>query len=229
MTIGVYTSICEEDACWIDQYLKEMKRLGLRFIVHLDRCSQATKKLIAQSKYCRDYTEQLDPKVEFTEQHKQEAFDLLKVHGFDWAMAWDIDETWELNAPMKLDWVERSEADYLDCPWYNLWEDPKHIRIDHHHSSGHRVKFYRLSPEFTWKFDHPITNGLTGLGTDRPPILDELNFVCLHHGMMTEELRLQHKERWDRIYTAAVGGNPYGFWNDALDKSIKTITVRHGY
>ena len=51
--------------------------------------------------------------------------------------------------------------------------------------------------------------------------------TCLHWGMMTEELRVAHKRRWDDIYSK-VGGNPSGFWDLCLDPTKIPRLEEHG-
>lgn len=223
MRIGVYSSICEEDAVWIDQYLAEIERLDLEFAINLDRCSQETKVRLIAHPRCIGFTIQDDPAIEFTERHKQGVMDILQKDGFDWALAWDVDETWERDFDEKVKVLETIDADYIDLPWKNLWGDVGTIRTDGTFAGGHRVKFYRLTKPWNWHFEHPITNGAKHRSLDEP-VEGKIDLVCLHHGMMTQELREFHKARWDRIYTAAVGNNPYGFWNYALDPGV-TITT----
>lgn len=239
MSIGVYTSVCEEDACWIPQYLKEVERLNLHFGMHLDRCSTYTKNLIRSHPNCIGTTENiLHPKAkEFNDTHKQGVFDLVVKAGFDWAMAWDIDETYARDTPQRLEEIQKLDYDYIDTKWVNLWGDEFHIRVDGPFSGGHRVKFYNLQSGFHWKFEGPITNGAKGFKKPGAPWGGRSvclggkfhQLVCMHWGMMTEELRLQHKARWDRIYTTAVGNNPYGFWDYSLDSSITPVIVPNEY
>lgn len=41
--ICAFTSICQEDERWVDQYLAEVDRLKMDFCVHFDRCSSSLK------------------------------------------------------------------------------------------------------------------------------------------------------------------------------------------
>jgi len=225
--ITAYTSICEEDAYWIPQYLAEIERLCIPFAIHFDRCTVETKRKLEHHRYCIGKTEQNLPMKWFNEMHKQGIFDTVQKSGVSWAVAWDIDETWEKDAPAKLRLVEQSTADYITCKWVNLWNDPQHIRIDGSFGQGHRVKFYNLRSG-RWYFDNAITNGAKLLDAKGEVIVEEftgqkiklerLDLVCLHWGMMTLQLRIEHKDRWDRIYGRAVGTNPYGFWDMALNE-----------
>lgn len=224
--IGAYTSVCEEDACWIGQYLAEAERLQLPFAVHLDRCSRETKKRFRKHPLCFAATEQDNPKLEFDETQKQAVFDKVEAAGFQWAMAWDIDETYEREAGRKLAEIAALDADHVDIRWLNLWGDAQHIRVDPPLNTGHRVKFYRFG-NLQWRFTHKITNGPKPV--EREPVLAKYDFVCLHWGLITRELRLLHKARWDRIYGAAVGKNPYSFWSHCLDDNYPAVVAANEY
>lgn len=226
MSICAFTSICDEDACWIPQYLAEAERLGLPFCINLDRCSMPTRRALTRHPLCIGIAVQDDPAVEFEERHKQRALDVVAARGTDWALAWDIDETFEADAPAKLRRLD-PDLDCLDVRWLNLWGDRDHIRVDGAFGEGHRVKLLNLTGGRRWVFDHPITNGPKLVG--REAVVTRFDLVTLHHGMMTPELRRLHKDRWDRIYTTAVGANPYGMWADACDETITPVLLRHGY
>lgn len=227
------TAVSGQDAQWVPKYLAEAERLGLMFGVLLDRCDVANTiwgKLIGHS-LCRfaigKGTE------EFTEQHKQPLWDAARARDYKWAIAWDIDETWGRNAMAKIEQtLSTTNAHVLTARWLNLWETPDQVRWDGAFRNGCHAKFYNLAAG-PWKFDHPITNGcklLDARGRIREDtITGKTDIVCLHHGMMTKELRQFHKDRWDRIYSAAVGCNPYGFWNYALDESVTVETVSNSW
>lgn len=240
--VVAYTSICEEDRDWIDQYLSEIERLNINFVIHFDRCSEGTKKRLWTHPRCLAQDAQDNPEIEFTEQHKQGVFNqIVSMPDVNWALAWDIDETWEHDAPQKLRDIGKSgDYDYIDCPWLNLWDGPQHIRIDGPFASGHRVKLHNLRGSYKWVFNHPITNGPSAYASEANHyiavtsdmlMLGKADLVCLHHGMMTPELRRFHKARWDRIYNTALRGDQhtYGFWRDAIETEDSAITVKHGY
>lgn len=212
MNIYAYTSICEEDRVWIPQYLAEAERIGVPFCVYFDRCSPDTRKALISHRLCYGSICKLGS-AEFVETDKQDVFDLTREIGADWAMAWDVDETWCPDFAEQVERLDPATMDYVDCPWLNLWEDAGHVRIDGPFSEGHRVKFYNLRCGEQWTFRSAVVNGPSGPSTLR---LAKLPVTCVHHGLMTHELRVQHKERWDRIYEAAVGANPYGIWNYSL-------------
>lgn len=224
--ICVFSAVCEADAKWLPQYLKEIERLQLPFVMYLDRCSEETKKLVKEHPNCVETYEQNDPSIEFQENHKQRIFDKIPPV-FLWAMAWDVDEVWEKDALNKL--IDLPEADYLDAIWVNLWEDEKHLRINDGFGPRPRTKFLSLKRE--WKWTDPVTNGPNMFIDNRITEAkgEKIDLVCVHHGLMTEELRLEHKERWDRIYTKAIGRQPYKLWECALDKTITPQVIDNPY
>jgi hypothetical protein len=234
MNVCAFTSVCEEDACWLPQYLREAERLAMPFAMLLDRCSEATAELVRSHPLCVGVARR-DAAGEFTEDCKQAAFDIAVASGATWAMAWDVDETYERDARRKIDDIAAMDVDYVDVRWVNLWGDERHVRVDGAFGGGHRVKFYHLRRR-RWRFTHTITNGpkmvdrrgevVSGGERERAAKYD---LVCLHHGMCTPELRRMHKDRWDRIYTAAVGNNPLGFWNYAIETEASAVLVEHDY
>lgn len=242
-SVCAFTSVCEEDACWLPQWLAEVDRLHVPFVVHFDRCSTETVMTVGTHRLCVGTTRRDDPLVEFTEQHKQETLDTVVALGYDWALAWDVDETFELDVLRKIDLLTRmtyKSLDWLDVRWLNLWGDENHVRVDGTFAQGHRVKLLNLRKQslvgqpLRWGFDHPITNGPKLMTKDGVVVESKgasVHLVCLHHGMMTEELRRFKKERWDRIYSKALRGdpNPYGFWRSAIETEAQAVTVRHGY
>lgn len=231
MEICAFTSICQEDARWIMQYLAEIERLEVPFVVHLDRCQlgrryvggKLIRRLINHS-LCKGFTRQENQYLEFTEQYKQDILDLIASNDYAWAMAWDIDEVYERGAVDKLGLLD-SAVDCYDLPLLHLWEDGRYARIDGAFNGCHRVKLYNLQDGRCWVFDHPITNGPKLVS--RVAVVEKLSVTCLHYGLMTKSLREMHKQRWDRIYGTAVGANPYGFWNAALDES-GLVVIEHG-
>jgi len=220
----VFTSVCDEDAHHVDRYLWEIQRLEVMFCVHFDRCSERTKQRFFWSRNLFGFTEQDDRSIEFTEQHKQSVFDLAATSGRPWAMALDIDETLERDAVSKLLDLP-THADLFDVQWLNLWGDKYSIRSDGAWLQGHRANIYNVSGGRKWRFDHPITNGakLDTHGRD-PLILVRYPLVVLHWGAIRPEWRQLRKARWDRVYGAAVGNNPYGHWRAELDETgLETI------
>jgi len=224
-----YLTICEEDAHWIPQYLAGMEHMNLPFGVFFDRCSDDTVGRLMSHPLCIKSFRQDDPTLEYTEQSKQAVFDLLLEAKPKWIVYTDSDEIWEKDAPDKFKEILKRPEDYLRAIWVNCWNDVNHIRVDTIFSNAPRVKFYNVQGNRRWRFDHPITNGAKLLDRDGKPTpyakKGDTDLVCLHTGLMTRELREQHKARWDRIYTTAVGNNPYGFWNYCLDEETYPPTV----
>lgn len=238
--VAILTSVCEEDKQFFDQYLNEMSRLGLDFFIHFDRCSNETKEKFKTHPNLKAFSQEDNKEREYSEMDKQKAFDLID-DSYDWMMPLDIDETMEkdfLDKVQSLDNVNL-KFDVIDCPWFNVWENPKWLRIDGPCETGHRVKFYNLHRKpLSWKYYHPTINGMTlfyPTKENRQPIrrnefeLTKLNIVTLHWGLMTKELREFHKSRWDRIYSSHVGKNPYGFWDWVLDDKIEPKLTENIY
>lgn len=217
-----FTAICEEDSFWVDQYLAEVERLNVPFAVHLDRCGDSTIKALTSHPFCVGSTRADVSGREFNETHKQGVMDVVQCsRSFDWALAWDIDETFAPNASEEMERATSLMVDCINVKWVNLWGDHSHIRVDGPFSGGHRCKLYNLHSG-RWAFTNKVVNGpkLFRRGSEvRGREVRHHDLVCLHWGMMTRDLREQHKERWDRIYEKAVGKNPYGFWDYALNET----------
>lgn len=226
MSICVYTAVCEADMRWIPQYLTEIERLGFKFAVHFDKCERKTKLSMQNHRLCIGTTA-LDARGEFTERDKQGVLDIVQNNHFDWAMPMDIDETWERGALAKLQVLQTSNLDYIMLPWVNLWGDARHVRTDGPFKTL-REKMYNMRSG-VWRFLSTIVNGailMTNNGRGKLVRKDDSTVwqgdcTCLHWGLMTKELRVEHKARWDRIYEKATkgGGNPYGIWDYALDET----------
>lgn len=223
MRVCAFTSVCQEDLGWVDQYIIEAERLHIPFAIHLDRCNIQDFSKLVNHRLCRGYSRQNKGYIEFNETHKQEVMDIAATTGSTWLMAWDIDETYATDLSFLDDPMLQMSHDYINVRWLNLWEDTDHVRVDGPFGSGHRDRFYN-NRSGQWVFNHKVVNGpkLKVRGIFAGSNARELkyhDFICLHHGMMTRELREFHKERWDRIYGVAVGKNPYGFWDYALNET----------
>lgn len=238
--VAAFTAVCEEDGRWVDQYLGEAERLGILFGVHFDRCSQDLKERFLEHPLCVVARSQDDPTIEYDEKHKQDVFDAMAeradYRGWMWLLHWDIDEIWEKNAAAKLESLADRGEEYLYVRWVNCWGDLDHIRIDTMFEKAPRVKLYNVSEGRRWVFDHPITYGCKFADAEGNILAHErsrpgnTDIVCLHTGLMTRELRESHKARWDRIYTAAVGNNPYGFWDYCLkEEEYPPVVVSNTY
>ena len=217
MNICMLTSVSGEDSAWVPQYLNEVERLGIDFVIHLDRCDKRMSDLFTTHKSCAGHTK--GDGREFNETHKNKPMALVVRLGYDLAFATDIDETYDKDAPSKLKSLPRSGL--TSTYWINLWGDIKHIRVDGPFALKPRDKLYDLK-NHSWKYRSPVINGPYP-HPDTTSVRSDI--VCLHHGFMTRELRLMHKARWDRIYTKARGKNPYGIWNYATDEVTYPPTI----
>jgi hypothetical protein len=218
LDICFFTSATYLDDKHSARYLAECERLRIPFVIHFDRCPQWFKQKFRESVWYRGETSQDDPSVEFNEMHKQGSLDLI-CRRFDWACAMDLDETWEPDFPGKVTKVLNPKYDLVDVRWVNLWGDTQHVRVDSPFDCCHRVKFMNLKSGHVWYYRSKVTNGC--YSNRRDAVTSGLqNLLCLHWGFVTRQDRIEHKERWDRIYTKAVGKNPYGFWNLTCDESI---------
>lgn len=217
MQLAAITPICEEDACWIDQYLAEIERLGVKFAMHFDRCSQTTKNRLQRHPAYLGCSSQDNPNVEHEENRRQGPYDIIcALGGFDGFLIWDMDETWERTAPEKFEsFFSQTEWDEGRIEWLNLWGDKDHIRVDNP-SNPQRVKIVNLQQGRRWEWRGQIVHPYT-IPT-RQSTVAHSNIRCIHWGLMTREMRVNHKKRWDRIFTKVIGRNPYGFWDYILDE-----------
>lgn len=229
MSLCAFTPICEADAHWADQYLAEIERLQIPFFIYLDRCSEKTIHKLTNHPQCTGSVRQDDPSIEYNERAKQAILDMAVQAGYTWTIHWDSDETWEKDFSRKIDMVLDSDLHCVTCRWVNLWNDPKHIRVDDRFEVESRItgreKFYRLD-NVNWQFNSGIVYGPS---PDRLVRRGAVDIACLHWGYMTRELRLEHKARWDHNYTKAVGHQPYGTWNYICDESRVPTIVSNPY
>ena len=226
--IGVFTTICQADAHWADQYLAEISRIELSFVIYLDRCSTELADRFFSHPLCLGGICQDNPKREYNEKAKQEVFDIVSRRGFKWAMSWDADETFEEDAPAKLREAARKEVGSLSVRWVCLWGDSEHYRTDGQFGPGRqcylRERLHNLRMGIPWTFRDPRVYEPSAL--DHEVTNEVLDLKCLHWGYMTRELREEHKRRWDHNYGPALGGkNPYGLWDMMLDEVNHPATV----
>lgn len=259
--VCVFTSVCEEDSYWLDQYLNDLQRIGLGFCMHFDRCSDTLKHKVVSHQMYRGHTEQNRKMIEFTEQHKQGVLDLVVSKRYRWAMAMDIDETHETDTSTKLltllESAESENIHHCTVSFYTLWDHWKYHRYDGPFGQGVRTHLYKIEDGSKLYFRSAKVNGPTRFSsrgkTASLPILKKLitrrrlssvgrlsriggrldtnvrkyDLVRLHWGLMTEGLRKQHKQRWDRIY-GKLGGNTYQIWKHSLEKEYIPDVKEHG-
>lgn len=217
-TVCAFTAVCEEDAGWLRQYLVEVERLGVPFVMLFDRCSLDTQRIVQRHPLVVDAVFRDHFAGEFDETCKQPALDAVKRLGYRWAMAWDVDETFASDATERIREACALDADCVDVRWVNLWGDPGHVRVDGPFQSGHRTKLLNVAAnDFRWL--SPCVNGPTSVTKRYRAVTKRFHeLTCVHWGNMTREMRLAKKERWDRIYTKAGGRQPYGFWDYMCDE-----------
>src|SRR5579872_6884059 len=207
------TPVCEYDAQWVDRYLAEVKRLCTPFAVFFDRCSSELKRRMQSHPLYIGCVEQDDQKVEYGEHFRSSLLPL--VHGARLALVWDIDETWCAGARELMERMLEQPYDSYRVHWLNFWGDFDHVRMDNP-SNPFRVKALRLDTGVSWWWHHPHV--ATPRGADAR-IGDATDVKCYNAGLMTPKLRQEHKARWDRVYGAHVGTNPYGYWDYILDEA----------
>ncbi len=239
--IGVYTSVCEADARWVDQYLAEITRLDLPFAMYFDRCSNGAIDKVLRHPNCVGSHNQPIPDIDYQESHKQPVLDMIQyANKYRWAMSWDIDETFERDAPAKLQAIAKMEAELLTVRWANLWGDKDHVRTDGIFSKNEKVnpcytrdRFHRLGVGIRWYFIGPFVYAPYALkdGRKSMTITQASGLTCLHWGYMSRELREEHKRRWDHNYGTACGRtNPYGTWEWICDEVTNPPVVeRHDF
>lgn len=224
--IGAYTPVCQEDEGWVGQYLDEVSRLGVAFAVHFDRCDDTLKKRMTSSWRCIGHTSQDDPDIEYRESCRDPLMKILRFADVTLAMLWDIDETWERQALVKLRDLDGYKGfDNAYVHWYNLWDTegdttthPLSIRLDNP-SNPYRLKIHRLDSEVDWVWRGGVVVDPYPKGREASTLHSfHSDLVCLHHGLKTRELREQHKARWDRVYGHHLGKNPYTYWDYLLDE-----------
>lgn len=229
-TLGVLFSVFDGDQKHFDRFAAELRRLALPFAVNFDHCSAETIKFFReQPNYLDGYVND-DPDSHFDESHRQTALSILLKNKFDWAMSLDVDETLERNAPWQLSLLVQQKfddpltpkrgkvlADVIDFKVLDLWGDERHYRVDGSFQSSHREKMFNLRSG-TWRYSHPTVHApkLTEAkyrNLDRPAlVIRGYPLHVLHWGIMNQADAEHHCQRWDDIYTRAVGGQPYGFY-----------------
>lgn len=214
MDACAFTPCCQEDAdLFAGQYLREVGRLEVPFAVHLDKCNRETACRFVNHPNCVGITERAGGL--FTEKDREEIFRICERSGRRWAWNWDVDETYCCNTVEQLTAVMTRDVDCLLFRYLTMWGKDV-VRIDGL-SSNRRQKLFNLKRGLAYGFHSSVTNGPT---TRKAVVQQDVDDVfCLHWGHMTLELRQRAKRRWDQLYTAEVGYNPYGGWDRILDET----------
>lgn len=211
--IGAWLATCEDDALrWGEQWLAEATRLQIQFTVYFDKCSQAVVDMFRTNDL---FLGGINGSKPFDELCKDEALQLLRSRSnADWLMTWDTDETWEPEAPQKLKLLEPLDCDEVRISWVNLWNDSDVVLVNY---PSNPVRSKLFTGKRAWKYAHGCV-ATPGLLPPQPGKEESIDLVCLHHGLMTRELREMQKQRWDKIYGRVMGRNPYGAWDWVLNE-----------
>jgi len=206
-----YSSVCEQDAVWLDQYLREAERLKMPFSMYLDRCSQEVFNKVILHPLCVGVHSQDDPDREYDETAKQVVFEEACKRA-QYVISTDIDETWDRDFYNKFYHYERDlNWDSLKVHFPCLWDSPDQIRVDGQFAgcSLDRTKIYRTTDRL-WIHKNACVQGAYLRNRRAVELSTEIN--CIHWGYMTRELREAHKAKWDRVYGAHNEKNPYDLW-----------------
>lgn len=219
LKLAIIFSVCDGDQKHFGRFYAELNRLAFPFFVNFDHCCAETRQLFQSSPhFVRAYVNDRQDDL-FDESHRHYALTLAKdARAFDWVLQMDVDETLEKDAPAKIQEILRSGADIVDCRVLDLWgkEDdrPMHYRVDGSFRSSHREKFFNLRTAAKLYYYHPTSHAPRHIPHDgrEPIILRGYPLHVLHWGIMDAKDILFHTARWTEIYTRAVGGVPYKFY-----------------
>ena len=225
--IGILFAVCDGpngDEKHFTRFMAELTRLGLPYAVHFDHCDSITKKFFKRSPLYIGGYEEDNPKVLFGEDSRQNALDVLLSHSFDWALSLDVDETLEKNAPAKILEATQLGADVVDFVVLDLWLDKRHYRVDGSFAGSHREKMFNLVSDPRLKYTHPTVHAPKVAPKGREAVVHH-KFPCrvLHWGIMNIDDVRFHTERWNRVYRAKVGKNPYGFYDYINDPATVPV------
>lgn len=228
LKLAITFSTFDGDAKHFSRFLDELARLAFPFYVNFDHCSPATKRLfMSHPNYAGGY-ENDDKQSFFDESHRQFALNLVQKSGaFDWVLQMDVDETLERDAPRLIREAMRLNADVIGCPVLDLWGDGKHYRVDGSFQSSHREKMFNLRTAEKLYYYHPTSHAprhVPRIGKD-PVVVRGYPLRVIHWGILDMTDVKEHTERWTTIYTRAVGGVPYKFY-EYLNDPATVVEVK---
>ncbi len=215
-TIGIFVAVCERDFHWFKQFSHQAKILGYPVAIFADHLSPESLILLREDKnviFVHDnQTEQ------FSERSKELAFNYLRNNHFAWAIQMDIDETWQDGAKTLIEQSlsENENGDIGNCPMVTVdnREGEFFRRTDKYFVSGvesARERIYNLKRE--WHWIDPITCGAYAFVNGAPSNEGITRFECpaisVHWGYSTQDLRLDHTEKWHDVWNKTVGRIPY--------------------
>lgn len=226
-TTGLLFPVCDGplgDGKHFPRFRRELTRLGLPFAVYFDHVSRPTYDLFKSHPLFLGSYDDEDPGSHFTEASRQHALDILVRAGFDRSLQMDVDETLERDAPRRLrEEVPAVDADVIVFPCWDLWGSHRTMRVDGPQSHGSREKVHRLRgnhlkyPSATSHAPNVTPHGKTC----RDARVFRMDLKILHWGIMDLADAQFHRERWDRVYTRAVGRNPYGSYEYYFDPATE--------
>ncbi len=227
-SLGLLLTTWDGDKHHFSRVLAEYTRLGYPFAVNFDHCCKETKRLFKTHPNFVGCYENDDPKHVFDETHKQHALDVLVKLGFDWGGYFDTDDILDRRAPQLIPEMLEWDCDLIWCPAIDLWGDAHHYRVDgplgpshepdqtEHFGKQRRDCFWNLKTG-NWKYKHadvhaPYFEAKDGSGRAARRRRSKLHII--HHGRMDPKDAMRHEKMWDKIYTRALGRNPYrgGFY-----------------
>lgn len=230
--LGILFSVCDSDERHFQRFRDELERLGFPFAVNFDHCSEKTKDFFKSSHFFLEGYENDDPESHFNEMHRQPALTILQKAEFDWALSMDVDETLEKFAPQKIEEIMRMDVDLVDCQLLDLWGDERHYRVDGTFARSHREKFFNLNSGRTGeqlRYYHPTSHAPKFFLEREVRVVKFHPLYVIHWGIMDQADVQFHTKRWDDIYTKAVGGQPYQFYDYINDPATVPILNEFDY
>ena len=189
---------------YLPQLLAEIGRLEVDVAWLANNCSEASKAKLGRFKRTVGIYSYDGP---FHNCLRQYPLDILKSAGYDWAIQWDADETWEPSAPKKLRKFLKDQA-LIQVRMAHAWEKngKDYLTTDW---AAERDRIYNL--KYRWVYTQRVVAGATCL--DGEVEVSQVNLWMIHWGYSTDKKRQQHKVRWNLNHGNSVGKNPYGMWD----------------
>jgi hypothetical protein len=227
LDIGIFVAVCERDFHWFEKFERQAKILGYPISVFADHLSpESLERLEFSSATCFVHDNQTE---QFSEKSKEIALRFLKDNNFKWAIQMDIDETWQDGAKELIEQAlsENQDKDIGECQMITVDNRDGKLfkRVDDYFTKGvesKRERIYNLSND--WRWVDPITCGAKMF---RNNILVEqvTQFWCpaasVHWGYSTQELRLDHTDKWHDVWMKTVGRIPYASYGIHSDITYK--------
>lgn len=234
-TLGLMFPVCDGprgDEKHFPRFLKEIDRLGLPFAVYFDHCTRETYKLFSSHRLYFDGFDDVDQYSSFDEGSRRYPLNILIKAGFGHILQMDLDETLERDGPAKLRDVLKNGADVTGFWCLDIWDRPESSlseteepgfwrRIDGPFGAGKREKVFKVTGNtLRWPAATAHAPDVWPTGkTKEESVVKMADISVIHWGIRNLADAQFHRERWDRIYTRAVGGNPYQGYEYYFDKA----------